>query len=312
MSAVSTVILLGPQAQAPVVHDALALLAVAGPIVTVTAGWEEREGELDTLQGHLGLPLLDLGLYARTEQLLTEDPAFLAAYRARRGRVRDLQRIYRIRLEHLMAADHDLWVRTRTNALAADERTSVLGQIRALDRHHARRLRDVGRDFEASLRPVPRGLDRQRAEVRAMVGGAGAVLIAGGHLPVLQNRLELFGLRRLLQRRPLIGWSAGAMALCRAAYLFYDDPPHGRGYPEVTSPGLGLVAGLVALPDASRRLRLDDEERVAMLARRVAPKRAALLDDGAGLLWDGRRLRPVLGGARVLAPDGRVRGWDAA
>lgn len=293
-------------------HDALALLGVTGPVVTVTAGWEEREGELETLESHLGRRLLDLRLYERTEGLLLEDPAFLAAYRARRAQVRDLQRLYRIRLEHLMAADHELRLRIGANPLAQEERASILGQIRALDRHHSRRLRDTYRAFETSLKPVPAGLARERRQVHGILEQAGAVLIAGGHLPVLQNRLRLFGLKRLLRRRPILAWSAGAMALCRAAYLFYDDPPHGRGYPEVTSPGLGLVAGIVALPDATRRLRLGDEERVAMFARRVAPKRAAVLDDGAGLLWDGRRLRTALGGARALGLDGQVVGWDAA
>ena len=39
------------------------------------------------------------------------------------------------------------------------------------------------------------------------------LIITGGNLPVLLNRLRLFGLPRLLAGRTVVGWSAGAMVL---------------------------------------------------------------------------------------------------
>jgi hypothetical protein len=51
----------------------------------------------------------------------------------------------------------------------------------------------------------------------------------------------------------------------------------------VYAEGAGAYAGTVALPHARRRLRLDDHDQVALLARRLAPRRAVVLHDGARL-----------------------------
>ena len=67
--------------------------------------------------------------------------------------------------------------------------------------------------------------------------------------------------------------------------------------------GLGLYAGVVPFPHARRRLRLDEPERIALLARRLAPSRAVLLPDGARLdLEHGVLPRS----ARRLDPSGAV------
>ena len=70
--------------------------------------------------------------------------------------------------------------------------------------------------------------------------------------------------------------------------------------------GLGIVKGIVALPHAARRLRLDDTERVATFARRFAPARCVALDDASGLIWDGARWELFGDGARRLRTDGSV------
>ena len=46
----SDVLVLGPQFRAPNLREALAVAGFDGPFVTITAGWQEREGELGALE----------------------------------------------------------------------------------------------------------------------------------------------------------------------------------------------------------------------------------------------------------------------
>ena len=87
----------------------------------------------------------------------------------------------------------------------------------------------------------------------------------------------------MLDDQPVIGWSAGAIAITDRIVLYHDSPPQGPGNAEVLDRGLGLCRGVVALPGAGQRLRLDDPERVSRLAGRFAPSLCVALDDGAAL-----------------------------
>ena len=64
----SSVVWLGPQRFRPSVAAALDALGVDGPIAVVTAGWQEREAEVDELDAHLGGRAVPLWLdYYRKE-----------------------------------------------------------------------------------------------------------------------------------------------------------------------------------------------------------------------------------------------------
>ncbi len=280
--------------------------------MAVTAGWMEREAEMDALQDHMGREVENLRLFARSEELFEGDAHFLRAYRGRRVLVRELQELYRVRLGHLMDAYRELGQRAGSAALLAQERSHVLDSIRALDEQHLKRLGDVSAEFDSRLGRSVTLLEDHRARVAERVASAQGVLIAGGHAAVLINRLRLFGLAGQLGKKLVVAWSAGAMAMCERVVLFHDDPPHGMGYPEIFGPGLGLCRGLIALPDAERRLRLGDEARVALLARRFAPLRCAALNDGAGLLWNGRQWLDAANGAMELTTTGKVERLVAA
>ena len=88
-------------------------------------------------------------------------------------------------------------------------------------------------------------------------------------------------------------------------------PIHGPGWPEVLDEGLGVVKGVIALPHAKRRLKLDDPVRVSLMARRFAPALCAGLDDGASLVVrpDGWQGGP---GASRLTETGAVQPLEAA
>jgi hypothetical protein len=65
--------------------------------------------------------------------------------------------------------------------------------------------------------------------------------------------------------------------------LYHDRPPQGPGNAEILETGLGLVRGVVALPHARERIRLDDPSRVMRFAIRFGPARCLALDEGARL-----------------------------
>ncbi len=92
--------------------------------------------------------------------------------------------------------------------------------------------------------------------------------------------------------------------------VFHDDPPHGPPNARMFERGLGWFPGVVAMPDARRRLHLDDPLRVGLLARRFAPAVCLGLDDGAYLLapigGDASAVPRSRRGVLHLAADGSV------
>ncbi|HSN71108.1 MAG TPA: hypothetical protein VLT59_06340, partial [Steroidobacteraceae bacterium] len=100
----SDVVLLGPQFRAPVLRDVFARADVGPPYGSITAGWQEREGEIGELEEHLGEEVLDLALYERAENAFAGDPELREAYRERQHLLSEQQELYRLRLEHAKAA----------------------------------------------------------------------------------------------------------------------------------------------------------------------------------------------------------------
>ena len=94
------------------------------------------------------------------------------------------------------------------------------------------------------------------------------------------------------------------MALSERVVLFHDFVPHGVAQTEVFGEGLGVVQGLVPLPHMRRRLRVDDRVRMSVLARRFAPARCVVLDDGVRVPLGPGAQPPS--DARVLDDGGRV------
>jgi len=306
--------LLGPQRLAPTLGATLASLAVppGAPVATVTAGWQEREPDDAELDAHLGGRSLNLALYRRIEQVFEADPELERAFRARQATLRRLQALYRVRLDAALTACHALLAMPGEDAPLVEEREAALEALRDLDRRHLERVREVHAEFEARWRPGEREpLTRARAAVGGILGGVAALAIAGGHVAVLLNRLRLLDVGAQARGMTVVAWSAGAMAVSETVVLFHDDPPHGPGHPETFEVGLGLAPGVVPLPHARHRLRLDDTGRVAIAARRFAPSTCVPMDEQARMDWDGTRWAPAAG-TRRLGDGGDVAAWSAA
>jgi hypothetical protein len=307
----AVVVLLGPQRSRPNLRETVQVLGIEGPIAVVTAGWQERESEDTELRDHLGREPLDLRLYHRADDVLQGDEELADAVRKRQESLRELQELYRLRLSHALAAARDLMRREGGGPMLSEHRRAALRAVRTLDRWHLRRIRRIHDAFVQQWRPSTRpAVAGHRDELRSVLQRAGALCVAGGHVGVLLGRLRLFDLPSLLDGRPVIAWSAGAMAVSDRVVLYHDSPPQGAGDPEVFDAGLALCRQMVALPHARTRLKLDDPVRVALLARRFAPARCGVLDDGARLDWDGQRWSAGPGTCR-LEPRGRVLPFEA-
>ena len=303
-----SVTLLGPQRLAPTLVHAVRAAAVEGDVAVVTAGWQEREEEVDELRDHLGGRVVNLRLYARAEEVFRKDRALARAHRLRQDRLQRMQELYRLRLDHAMAAARALLTRRGDPEVVNPEREAAVAAIRELDRVHLERVRAVHAELDATMKPLARAaVARQRDEIAGLLAGCAAFAVAGGHVALLLNRLRLFGLGELVGDKPVFGWSGGAMVLGERLVLFHDDPPQGPGNAEVLEAGLGLFTGLLPLPHGRRRLKLDDPLRVGLFARRFGDLACVAMDDGAILRWEEGRWRPAGGdGSRRLLPDGTV------
>ena len=300
-------ILLGPQDPVPNLKQAVDRINTDGPIVVISAGWRDSEGEIDELREITGRPLEDLKLYQRAEEVFANEPALHELHRERQDKLRELQRLYRIRLAPTLQAARKL-MRTRAEPeLLRSEQRAAIRQLRALDSHHLRRIRGIHLKFNErrSALDVPRALV-QRDEVHSQVENAGLVLIAGGHVAVLLNRIRLFGLDQMLAQKPVIAWSAGAMALSERIVLFHHAAPQGKRDAELLDAGLGIVRRRVLLPHAGNRLDWRNRRRMALFSRRFSPAACSTLDNGSMIHLDNGGII-ASSGSYIVTRTGRKR-----
>lgn len=303
------VVLLGPQRLHRTLNQAVDSIRAHGMVAAVTAGWEEREGEDQEMREHLGGRLVNLALWERAEDVMRRDPELAKAMRERHDRLREQHDLYRMRLVHAIDAARELLRRDPTpgrEEMLEAERAGAIEAVRDLDEFHLRRVSLIHREFEAEWKPVERdAVERHRRELAQALAACECVCVAGGHVVVLLHRLRLFDALGLFGSRPIVAWSAGAMALGERVVLFHDSPPQGQGAAELYEEGLGAYGGVLPFPHARKRLHLHDQRRVALLARRFAPDRCIALDPLTRMDWDGHRWRGEHGTLR-LHEEGRL------
>jgi hypothetical protein len=301
--------LLGPQRR-PTLDTVVASLCLAGPIATVTAGWQEREPADEALSELLGSRDVNLALYRRWLEVQDRDPEFAGAERQLQGVLQEVQDIYLLRLDHALQAVYAVQRRTGDVQLRLDELAEAVTAVRDLDAAHLRRIRDVRCEFNQAWQPHDRPVIAEHcAAVAGLLSDATVLVVAGGHVGVLADALRVFDVAASL-RSPVIAWSAGAMALTDRIVLFHDRSPQGFGHAEVYGSGLSVLRNIVPLPHARARLLLDDAPRMAVFARRFAPARCLLLENGTRIDTDRDGICPP--GTRVLAEDGRVTSLGSA
>ncbi len=312
MSKSRRVVLLGPQRPDFDIGRVLAELGVRGGVAVVTAGWQERESDdaaLIAALGAAGLTAVNLKLHARSEEVFREDRELTTAWRARQERLRHLQSFYRVRLDKIEDAARTIAVRLADPELLAAEWRVSTAQFRQLDQDHVVRCREIHATFDERWQVGDRpAVKRQLTEIATLLESAAAVVIAGGHVASLLNRMKLFDLAALLDGKHVCGWSAGAMVLADRIVLFHDFPPYGTDIAQVLDGGLGLAPGLVVLPDPARRVRTDAEDGIARFAHRMAPALCVAMDPGAKVVFEDGRLAQATA-ARLTTEGAYEREW---
>lgn len=303
-------VLLGPQRR-PRVERVLQALGLADARVGfVNAGWRERESEDAELTGLGDGHAVNLRLYARMADVWARDPDYATAEMQRRETLTELDELYLAGTEHVVSAIVTILGKTPRNPrVHAEVLADAEGVMRQVDARHLVRVQRAHDAFWAGRPPHERPvIAEHRHAVAEQLRGCDVVLVAGGHVGVLLRALHLFNLAAMLHQ-PVLAWSAGAMALTERVVLFNDRAVHGPTLAHVYSLGLGLAAGVVALPAARSRLALEDHARMAMLRRRFAPAACLLLDDGVRV--DLPPHAPLPGSAPVLLADGTHGSYSA-
>ena len=298
------VTLLGPQRR-PTLGRVVQSLGIDGPVAAVNAGWQDREADDGELLSLLGGRGVNLRLHARWMSVLHDDADYARAEREHRVVLDEVQTLYRIRLDYALRATYEIAQRTdghpRTRESAVAD---AIEMLRATDETHLTRVRQLQQSFAQAWSPHDReAIAKHRHEVRDILSQSACLVIAGGHVGELLHMLRMFDVGAVLPSR-VIAWSAGSMAITERVVLFHDRAAHGPAQTEVLDAGLGVVRGVVALPHARRRLRMDDALRMSILARRFAPAHCVVFDDGVTVELGADHVLPPE--ARLVMPDGRI------
>ncbi len=272
--------LLGPQPQYASLKATIEQQNIIGPVALVTAGWETDEQDDGELKQAIGIQCVNLNLFARTEQLFADDPELIQMLRDRQDELRHLRDAYNDRLNHLLRAARQI-IRRKEHLIDLDsERESAIEMVRQLDRQYFVRTSQIIDQYEEKLQTANRPMVADhRREILEILKQVNAILISGGHVAIILNRLRIFGILDSRPELPIIAWSGGAMALADQIVFFHDSPPQGKGNPEVLRAGMGIYQDLLPLPDARSRLKLKDKARVELFARRFERFRCVILDE---------------------------------
>ncbi len=277
-----------------------------GPVALISAGWRHDEARDEPLREAVGIPVKNLGLYQAFRELEREAPDLLAAYARKQGELRRTKERYRLALVAALAACREIY--TRTHDPSCPWFKLSIANLQAVDDLFVDDADRIHATFAQQVRPSEHPLVRRAIDrIRLAASDCSILLIAGGHVGVLRNRLEFLGAGDWLAGRRVVAWSGGAMVLTERVVLFHDYTTHGVGLAEVLDRGLGLVPDVVFLPHARQRLDLANAENVAILARRFAPRITLGLQNGGVLNGHPLRSRGVADGVLWLDADGSVR-----
>ena len=310
MTTAPRAVVLGPQPGRISLGSGLEALDLPpGPVAAITVGWRETEPVLKEVEQELkqcGREAAPLHIGERVGRVFGRDAPLAEAHRALQEGLLAEERLYGARLRRAVETAHEV-VRLSVAERYRDPYAEQAWQaILDADRFHVERHAELWQEFREAVGLAERpAIREEREELGGLLAGAAAVVLTGGHVAVIRNRLLLLGLADALAPLPVLAWSAGAMVLTPRVVLFHDRLPGGAARPEILGDGLSLLPGVALFPDAGIRLDLGDRQSLAELSGRVNPDRAVLLDPGDMVHWDGRAWSSP-DGIRMLASDGEV------
>ena len=283
-----------------------------GPISVITSGWRHDEGEIEPLREAIPLPLLSIPLYHWFDELGHVEPELAAQHKSRQRLIKQYKKFYRRRLHnglHLWKTLEDMSEKELQDknikdvySLEKDTKKNIDDTINTkntdrddLIQPYAFELDEVCNDVRRCDEDVLSRLDHIRStfpelqnpwthasaqpyhqRIKEILEKSQALFIAGGHVAILRNRMNFFGLHHLIRNflmssKPIYCWSAGAMVLAEKIVLYYDNPPQGEGHPEILDSGLKIFRNMIMFPHAHERLELQDPTRIQNLAKRFDP-----------------------------------------
>lgn len=277
-------VLLGQQRDVPRLQAVLERWDIQGPVGLVSAGWEEDEDDDQWVRDAVDVPVVNSQLYALADQLFQQDPQVIELLRERQDRLRELREINELQTEHLCVVARELWSRLDIHAGALGPLQQTIEQLRAVDQSYLESITTVIVEYEQRIAPKERpSVVEYRQRVLERLRDCEAILIAGGHVGVLLNRLNLC---RLLQnvQLPIVAWSGGAMALGERIYFYGQFLPHTKREVELSRRGMSLFTGVQLFPRATQRLQVHDPREMGLLARRMTGQ-CLLLNEQSEIGW---------------------------
>lgn len=234
----------------------------------------------------MGVTIHNLRLYHAFQEIEREAPDLAAAHARKQAALKKAKEGYRVAIAQTLGTLTRLW------PLRDDPAPPWFGhavaQLQDADALFLAECDRLHQKFAEEGRPDRHPLVRAvKARAVDLLAGCDALLIAGGHVGILRNRIAFFGIDSLLHTRPVIAWSGGAMVLADRILLYHDHTNFGVGTAEMLDRGFGMAPGVVYLPHARQRLSLGNSPSVGILARRLGPARAIALENGAWI-EDGR------------------------
>lgn len=299
-----TTYLLGPQRFLRTAGSTARQVAPSGTVATVTAGWRGRESDDAELDEALDGRSRNLRLYKRFLDVLATDTEFAAAALEYSQGVDEAAALYSLRLQRTLDIVYAVQRRTARPDITDSAVVAAIQSVRDVDAWYLSVVTQLQRELELTAPPEDSEvIQAHRDEIAEILADAAALAIAGGHVGQLLRCLKLFDVRMPVGL-PVVAWSAGAMAITDHVVLYNDTGPEGIRGGELWDVGMGRVHGVIAMPHARRRLRLDDPARTRVFVRRFAASTCLLLDDGTRVRFDADGQVPD--GARILTPDGTV------
>ena len=171
-----------------------------GPVAAITVGWRETEPVLKEVEqelGQCGREAAPLHIGERVGRVFERDAPLAEAHRALQEGLLAEERLYGARLRRAVETAHEV-VRLSVAERYRDPYAEQAWQaILDADRFHVDRHAELWRDFREAVglgeRPAIRA---EREELERLLAGAAAVVLTGGHVAVIRNRLLLLGLSR--------------------------------------------------------------------------------------------------------------------
>lgn len=282
-----SITIIGPERPDPVLPQLLKRDGIRGPVALISAGWRQDESRDEPLRAALGVTIHNLGLYKAFQEVERHAPELASVYTKKQAELQKLRLRYHDAIVAALGGCMKLYAGRRDpDCPWFKQAVQHLRDVDALWVNEADRLH---RGFEEEAHPLRHRLVRAEiSRIADILRGCQAVLIAGGHVGVLRNRLLFFAMDRILSGQRIYAWSGGAMVLCDRILLYHDFTPYGVGTAEVLDRGMGLLPEVWLLAHARQRLDLGNQNALAVMTARLGPQRVLGLENGA--ILEGSRL----------------------